>query len=266
MNPIWILNWKGAVPLNLFRVDLYVRTAYIPKCEATCKNVASFFPLSLELETQCDQSMKQIYERGHWLVEYELNNGARISRLCYQGFDLLTTAPDHFTPPATDYGKYETRPVYGFDDCFPSVEVCKYPGLEWIVPDHGELCWLEWNAEIQSDKIIFSVESEALPLLFKRTLYFQEEQLTWHFEVKNVGTQVLPFQHVIHPLIKLTEIKDLWFPNFVSLNNEAGEVFDLKSSKALSDFLLSRNKGETHMLYLKSPEESYIQWTAQYYN
>lgn len=205
--------------------------------------------------------MKEIFEKGPWLVEYELTEGARLSRLCYRNFDLLTTAPEHFKAPSTDYGRYETRPVYGYDDCFPSVEVSKYPGLEWTIPDHGELCWLEWDGEIQSDKIIFSVESEVLPILFKRTLHFRESQLIWRFEVQNNGRKTLPFQHAIHPLIKLTEIKDLQFPDFASINNEAGELLDFKTPKAFRDFLLSRNEGETHMLYLQRPEGNYVQWT-----
>ncbi|MDZ7718302.1 MAG: hypothetical protein U5K72_05720 [Balneolaceae bacterium] len=117
--------------------------------------------------------MKETFENESWFVEFEPDDGARISRLCYHGFDLLTTGPDHFKPPSKDFGEYETRPVFGYDDCFPSVEACRYPGLEWVVPDHGELCWLEWNAEVQSDKIVFSVESEVLPIIFKRTLHFK---------------------------------------------------------------------------------------------
>lgn len=194
------------------------------------------------------------------MVEYELNDGARLNRLCYQRFDLLTTEPTGFKHPMEDYGEYETRPVYGYDDCFPSVEVSRYPGLEWTVPDHGEICWLEWTAEVESDKIIFSVESKVLPILFKRTLHFRESQLTWHFEVQNDSDEALPFQHVIHPLIKLTEIRDLQFPDFESINNEAGEILDLQSSEDLTDFLLSRAKGETHMLYLQRPKENFIQW------
>lgn len=204
--------------------------------------------------------MKEIFEKGPWLVEYELTDGARLNRLCYRDFDLLTTAPDDFKALSTDYGRYETRPVYGYDDCFPSVEVSRYPGLEWTIPDHGELCWLEWDAEVRTDRIIFSVESESLPISFKRALHFKETQLTWHFEVKNKGDVTLPFQHVIHPLIKLTDIKDLRFPRFDSLNNEAGKKLELKMPEALRDFLLSSHEGETYMLYVQNPERNYVRW------
>lgn len=205
--------------------------------------------------------MKETFENGPWFVEYELDDGARISRLCYRDFDLLTTAPDQFKQSSKDFGEYENRPVYGYDDCFPSVEACKYPGLDWVVPDHGELCWLEWEAQVQSDKIVFSVESEGLPIIFKRTMHFRNSQLYWSFEVQNRGDKNLPFQHVMHPLIKLTEIKDLKLPNFSSLNKESGEEFEFKTPKALRDYVLTRVEGETHMLYLQNQRGNFVDWT-----
>lgn len=205
--------------------------------------------------------MKETFEKGPWLVEYELDDGGRLCRLCYNNYDLLTTVPDDFKPPSKNYGEYETRPVYGYDDCFPSVEVSKYPGLNWTVPDHGELCWLHWESVIKSDRIIFSVASKVLPIRFKRTLKFQEKQLTWTFEVKNNGDQPLPFQHVIHPLIKLTKIKDLRFPDFASLNNEAKEALEITTPESLRDFLLSSSMGKAYMLYMQEPDDNFVQWT-----
>lgn len=205
--------------------------------------------------------MKQTFEKGPWFVEYNLEDGARLSRLCYQGFDLLTTAPDHFQPPYHDYGEYENRPVYGYDDCFPSVEVSEYPGLNWTVPDHGELCWLKWDAEIQSNQIEFSVRSKALPIIFKRTLQFRQEEIIWKFEVENEGKDVLPFQHVIHPLVKLSKIKDLQFPGFQSLDNEADEELGISTAESLRNFLLSSEKRKAFMLYIQNPAESVVKWT-----
>lgn len=205
--------------------------------------------------------MKEIFEKGSWLVEYELNDGARLSRLCYRNFNLLTTAPNHFKPPSMDYGKYETRPVYGYDDCFPSVEVSTYPGKIWKIPDHGELCWLQWDVEVQPDRLIFSVESRVLPVIFKRILHFGESELKWTFEAKNTGVEVLPFQHVTHPLIKLDDITNIQLPSFKSVNNESGLKLDLNSPGAVRNYLLSTVTGNTHMLFIQKAEEGKIRWT-----
>ncbi len=98
--------------------------------------------------------MKKAVKFGRWMIEYDLDNGARLNRLCFDKFDLLTTNPENFRPPSEDYGEYETRPVFGYDDCFPSVDQCNYPGMDWKIPDHGELCWLKWNVEAQGNRLI----------------------------------------------------------------------------------------------------------------
>jgi hypothetical protein len=59
---------------------------------------------------------------GRWTLDCSLADGARIGRLQFDGIDLLTRAPAAFRPPAGDYGDYELRPVYGYDDCFPTVD------------------------------------------------------------------------------------------------------------------------------------------------
>jgi hypothetical protein len=205
--------------------------------------------------------MKETFEKDPWFVEYELGDGARLTRLSFNGFDLLTTAPSYFKLPSKNYGEYETRPVYGYDDCFPSVEVSRYPGLEWIVPDHGELCWLEWNSTVLPDKIIFSVESEALPIIFKRTLHFQDTNLIWKFEVQNNSDEKLPFLHIMHPLIKLTGLADLQFPDFKIVNSEFGDIPNLKTSDDLKNFLFSSTEGDFHMLYIQNVKENIIKWT-----
>ncbi len=92
---------------------------------------------------------REIFQFDKWLVEYTKEDGARLNRLSFDNHDLMTIEPELFHPPSTDYGEYETRPVYGYDDCFPSVDVCEFPGKEWNIPDHGELCWLGWDVVIK---------------------------------------------------------------------------------------------------------------------
>ncbi len=195
--------------------------------------------------------MKKIETFEKWLVEYDLNDGARLSRLCFDGFDLLTTAPRHFKQPEKDFGLFETRPVYGYDDCFPSVESCLYPGADWNIPDHGELCWLDWDLDHQPDKLVFSVKSKLLPVIFKRTMHFKESELCWQFELINHSSKDLPFQHVMHPLIKPNEIKNIRFPEFDEVWNEQNELLSIQGPESLSQFLLNSPKGSVHMLYIQ---------------
>lgn len=205
--------------------------------------------------------MKKTVKYGRWMIEYDLDDGARLSRLCFENFDLITTEPEKFRSPSADYGEYETRPVYGYDDCFPSVDQCNYPGMDWKIPDHGELCWLKWNLEIKGNRLIFSVKSSALPVHFKRILEFGESNLVWRFEVTNAGDKILPFQHIMHPLIKLDDITDIQLPPFEFVNNESGKILDLNDSGGVKNYLFSKVSGEAHMLYVQKAKEGKIIWT-----
>lgn len=205
--------------------------------------------------------MKKQFNHGRWFVEYDPDDGARLSRLCFDGFDLMTTEPARFKPPEREYGEYEKRPVYGYDDCFPSVEECTYPESGWAVPDHGELCWLKWDLAAQSDRLIFSVRSKVLPVRFTRSLLFNPAELVWKFEISNMGDHALPFQHVVHPLMKPDDIADLQLPDFESVNDDKGNRFEMQNADEVRDFLFTRKKGDTHMLFIQNAESGVISWT-----
>lgn len=204
--------------------------------------------------------MSDTFEFGKWVAEYDLQDGARIGRLAYAGVELVTTEPKKFKSPEADYGLYETRPVYGYDDCFPSVEQSAYPGKDWEIPDHGELCWLPWKCEVQGSRLQFTTESKVLPVLFKRILKFGETTLSWKFEVINTGSIPLPFQHVIHPLMPLNDVTGIQLPVFESVNNDRGEEFHLKSPAAVEEFLLNVLPGDFYMLFIQGAREGRIGW------
>lgn len=187
-----------------------------------------------------------------WYVKYIPEDGARLGRISFDGFDLVTTKPEVFKAPKEDYGLYETRPVYGYDDCFPSVETGTYPGKDWIVPDHGELCWLSWQSEQGVDLLSFSVKSQNLPVVFKRELQFTEDALTWNFEVLNLGESDIPFQHVIHPMIPLNKVKKFSLPDFETVYDATNEkILDLQTPADVNSYLLSKEKGTADMLFIQ---------------
>ena len=199
---------------------------------------------------------------GLWHVVFDPMDGARINSLIYDQTELLTTEPEGFRPPEQDYGEYETRPVYGYDDCFPSVNVCTYPGTNWQVPDHGEICWLPWQVAQHRDRLIFSVDSENIAVNFKREMHFTEKELTWIFTVTNNGKKPLPFQHVMHPLLPLSGINDMELPEFETVLDEiAQKKLDLKDAAAVRKFLLSQPAGKTNMLFLQNVKQGIMSWT-----
>lgn len=195
-------------------------------------------------------------------MEFTPEEGARLNRLAFDGYDLLATEPDTFRPPEADLGEYEKRPVYGYDDCFPTVEPCRYPGRKWDIPDHGELCWLSWDFSEDVGGLLFSTASKALPTRFTRKLVFEESRLIWKFEVMNDGETEIPFQHVMHPLVKLDEIAGVKLHGFGGVfNATAGCDLGLNSADDLERYLLTLPECTANMLFVRGVEKGEVIWT-----
>ncbi len=202
------------------------------------------------------------FDHGPWHVEYRLNDGGRLNRLTYRGYDLLTAEPENFRPPASEHGRFEDRPVYGYDDCFPSVVACFYPGTQTSIPDHGEVCWLAWEVREESNGLTFSVESQLFPLTFERTMLFTDTAIIWKFSVKNNGNNPIAFQHSMHPLIKLDELKAIELPGFKSVFDwNKNRALDGMTPESLAGFLLGQPKGGVEMLFVQEVEKGEMTWT-----
>ena len=190
---------------------------------------------------------------GPWNAVCLPPDGGRISRLTFDGVDLLTAAPVGFRPPGGDCGRYESRPVYGYDDCFPTVDECSYPARDGLdLPDHGELCWLGWKVDTVDNQLLCSTRSSLLPVVFRRTMVFEEASLSWRFEVENTGTEEVAFLHVMHALMPLADIAEVDLPTFKSVFDEMNDRFlAFDSPEQLTSYLFGMRSGEAAMLLLR---------------
>ena len=53
-------------------------------------------------------------------------------------------------------GDYVAAECSGFDDMFPSINECYYDKFPWKgveIPNHGELCGLEWQHEVKDNSL-----------------------------------------------------------------------------------------------------------------
>lgn len=192
------------------------------------------------------------YQFGRWQITCAAADGARITQLRYGRLSLLTAAPDPFQAPRQDFGRYERRPVFGYDDCFPSIDSCRYPtGAQAAIPDHGELCWLPWRVEPMLDGLRCDVRSQLLPVRFCRTMTVTDSSLAWSFEVSNEGDSPLPFLHVMHALMPLTDIVGIELPGFHQVVDELHGVARVSMNpRQLSNSLLECPSGIARMLLL----------------
>jgi hypothetical protein len=145
------------------------------------------------------------------------------------------------------------RPVYGYDDCFPTVDPCVFPeGEQFAIPDHGELCWMKWRVVAKGTKLTCEVSSRHLPVLFNRTLVFGDTSIDWLFEIRNEGDVPLPCLHVMHPLMPLNQVTGLFLPDFEFVFDEInGAELDGNDPKQFAQRLLNRPSGSVDMFLLR---------------
>jgi hypothetical protein len=188
----------------------------------------------------------------NWHIEYIPDDGARITVLRYAGYDLLTQKPDGFRAPDRFFGEYETRPVFGYDDCFPTVDPCSWPGRKSDYRDHGELCWQGWETEVSDKSLIFTTDCLQPAVNFMRKLTFEGNRLTWRFEVSALSEDRSVFLHVMHALLPPDKISYLEIPECWNIFDEiSSEKTGWKSSKELGEHLLSVQPGSFAMLLLR---------------
>lgn len=154
------------------------------------------------------------WRHGDWEVECD-RYGGRLTRVAWRGHSLLTAThvpPGGFRPPAPEWGEYETRPVFGYDDCWPSLEVSAWPGRGRAVRDHGELCWLQWELEPSADAFTAIARDPGGGWSFARQLSVREGALCFDFTCTNTGNERLLMGWAGHALIPTALVRDLVLP------------------------------------------------------
>jgi hypothetical protein len=197
-----------------------------------------------------------------WHIQFLPEDGARIEVLKYDGQDLLVSIPFIFKAPTRFFGEYETRPVYGYDDCFPTVDPCIYPGGDHQCRDHGEICWQKWHTDVYDGGLIFSTDCPLPDVNFKRILTFEGNRLTWRFEVTSKSGERAFFLHVMHALMAPDKIIAVELPEYRILFDETeSEETGMKKPGEVVEYLLGIRPGSFKMLLLKEIYDGVVKLT-----
>ena len=196
--------------------------------------------------------MNLSFKVSNWKILANIEDGGRICSLEHNGFNFLTPAPKKFKEPSIFLGEYEKRPVYGYDDCFPSVVSCKLPGFDFEVADHGNLCWNKWNIYSSHNSLIFSTSIKELKLKFNRKLIFNNNHIIWKYQIINNNSKDLPYIHAPHPLMPTMNVKNLYLPNFKKIYDIQKQYLKPlpNSANELAKLLVNSDKNSVFMLYL----------------
>lgn len=202
-------------------------------------------------------SVVTTWRDGDWRVDCE-HSGGRLGRIAWRGRDLLTgphLPGGVFFPPDPRWGQYETRPVYGYDDCWPSLETSSWPGRGTAVRDHGELCWLPWSVVVQQASLLASVADPEGEWLFSRTLSCDDGALRFDFTCRNTGDRPLCMGWAGHALVPPGAVVGLCLPNCEAVRQEYPSVAPAQNrapttAGAVWPWLSSLSPGEAVMLVL----------------
>lgn len=199
---------------------------------------------------------------GAWHISFLPHEGARIITLKFNGWDLLTPPPPIFSPPQHFYGEYETRPVFGYDDCFPTVDQCDYPGGKFRCRDHGELCWQEWDVRHERHGLVFTTSCYQPAVDFKRQLSFSGNSLKWKFEVCSRTALRYAFLHVMHALMVRGNIVKVELPGCKNIIDEIKSAdTGFKSSEEAATHLMTIKAGTFIMLLLREIDTGILNLT-----
>lgn len=105
---------------------------------------------------------------------------------------------------ATYADRFEDYDTSGFDDCFPSVSACEYPGESDAVPDHGELWSVPWQAETCGDTLLLTVSGRRFPYIFRKRVRLETSKVVLSYDVENTGSEPVKFLWSAHPLLAVT--------------------------------------------------------------
>ncbi len=134
--------------------------------------------------------------------------GAKIVSLVDRrdGFDwLVGPIAGRAVKPVAYGAPFEEQEMAGWDEMFPTIVQCPYPGpgpLHGVpLPDHGEAWTLPWEVDKATDGgLALTLTGRALPYRLTRAISFAaHDVLRLHYTLENLGDMPMPYIWAAHP-------------------------------------------------------------------
>jgi galactose mutarotase-like enzyme len=151
--------------------------------------------------------------------------GGKIVSLLYKptGKEWLVDAGSRELRPVPYGADFAKADMSGWDECFPTINVCSYPAdgshKGKLLPDHGELWCIPWTCSAEPNTLVCRAEGRALPYTFTRKLRFiSENKLRFDYEVTNTGGEGEPLSVLwtAHPQFAVTEHTRIELPESIT--------------------------------------------------
>jgi hypothetical protein len=165
--------------------------------------------MPLHVEQRHWQPPRSATRLESWLVrsrDMELTivpeRGAKIVSLCHlpTQTDWLWLNPYlQWQTPESPERHAELHDVGGWDECFPTVTASTIDGVSW--PEHGDLWWRRWTAELRGNELWMGVEANGYR--FSRIVSATPTGFRFEYTVTNRTEEPFPYLWSARPLVCL---------------------------------------------------------------
>ena len=154
-------------------------------------------------------------------VQFLPGIGAKMASLVYKprDFELMVQAPgaEYLMQPFD--GDYVSGECTGFDDMFPTIDLCYYDRFPWQgtkMADHGEVWSLPWQHEVDGERLHFAVYGVRFPYKLEKWVSFQTDTiLHLDYRLTNLSPFDFDFVWAAHMMINIEEGTELVLPDGV---------------------------------------------------
>lgn len=128
---------------------------------------------------------------------------------------LLENSQDLSLPAYGD--PFNLQHAYGFDECFPTIEACKYKqkDKQIALPDHGEVWSRPCDYECRDDRIILSILGEKIDYYLNKELIVKGPRLIIRYTLENRTADSFNYIWSSHPLLSIEAGDEILLPREV---------------------------------------------------
>ena len=164
----------------------------------TCHNVIdNFHHVSMENE----------YLKLEFLPEIGGKMNKLISKETGRQFLLEPQNSDKKYHKAFYGANFEDYDTSGFDECFPTIAACDYPGTKKgtpvFFPDHGELWSVPWDFRFHNNELLMVCNGKKIPYYFTKRISIWKNEVKIHYYVENFSDLEFNYLWSAHPLLRV---------------------------------------------------------------
>jgi hypothetical protein len=161
------------------------------------------------ITTRCSSGMTQVVlDNGRIRATVLPELGGKMSSLirAETGREFLRQPAGRPLKPAVYGAAFENYDASGFDECFPTVAACQYPGGSFdgsALPDHGELWSSRWQFEVHGEELWLPTAGRRLPYIFRKRIRLENEAVILQYKLESVADAPFYYLWSAHPLLKV---------------------------------------------------------------